>query len=222
MTTDHNPITRHKARTLSILLGLVTIGILLYVYRGNLNRESLKAFSEDLPVYLVLAAFLILPLCGVPIRIMLVLVGFRFGFLGGWILAAFGLLFHNFAAYFIARGTFREGVRTFLKDSGYAVPSIPPKHRIWFTAVIAAVPGPPYFTKLYLLALTDLPLRIYAGVGAPIYIGLGFVPIGVGSAVTDFDMKWVYLLTAGFVLTTLAGLWLKKHYSAERMLKTGE
>ncbi|MDA3872488.1 MAG: hypothetical protein PF795_00815, partial [Kiritimatiellae bacterium] len=168
------------------------------------------------------AAFLLRPLCGVPLRIMLVLVGFRFGFIGGWVVAAFGLLIHNVAAYFITRGTFREPVRDFLKRSGYATPSIPAKHRIWFTAVIAAVPGPPYFTKLYLLALTDLPFRIYVGIGAPIYILLSFVPIGVGSAVTDFNMKWVYLLTAGVVLTTILGVWLKKHYSAEQMLKTGE
>ncbi|MEX2605751.1 MAG: hypothetical protein WD708_00250 [Kiritimatiellia bacterium] len=50
MTTDHNPITRHKARSLSIILGLLVTTALLYVYRGNLNRESLKAFSEDFPV----------------------------------------------------------------------------------------------------------------------------------------------------------------------------
>jgi uncharacterized membrane protein YdjX (TVP38/TMEM64 family) len=185
-----NMFTRHKARTLSIVLGLLVVGVLLYVYRGNLNQESLKAFSEDLPIAVVLAAF--------------------------------GLLIHNVAAYFITRGTFREPVRDFLKRSGYATPSIPAKHRIWFTAVIAAVPGPPYFTKLYLLALTDLPFRIYVGIGAPIYILLSFVPIGVGSAVTDFNMKWVYLLTAGVVLTTILGVWLKKHYSAEQMVKSGE
>jgi hypothetical protein len=147
------------------------------------------------------------------------LVGFRFGFIGGWIVAAVGLPLHNVAAYFITRGTFREPVRDFLKRSGYATPSIPTKHRIWFTAVIAAVPGPPYFTKLYLLALTDLPFRVYLGIGAPIYVLFSFVPIGVGSAVTDFNMKWMYVITAGLVLTTIMGVWLKKHYSAERMWK---
>lgn len=209
----------HKARILSILLGLVVAGGFLYGFRDDLDPESLKAFSEELPGAVVVAAFLVLPLCGVPIRILLVLVGFRFGFVWGWTIAAFGLPFHNVAAYFITRGTFRQPVRNFLKRLGYAPPSIPSKHRVWFTAVVAAIPGPPYFTKLYLLALTDLPLRVYLGVGAPIYVLFSLVPVGVGGAVIDFDMKWVYPLTAGIVLTTILGAWLKKHYSAERMLK---
>lgn len=212
MTKKH-PTFRHRAKWLSFALGLVVIGVVLYFYRGQLNQESIVAFSERLPAFWVILAFLALPLCGVPIRIMLILAGFRFGFWGGMVLSGFGLLWHNVAAYYITRGSFRESVRDFLKRSGYAIPSVRAKHRIWLTAVVAAIPGPPYFTKLYLLALTDLPMRIYVGIGAPIYIALSVVPVGIGGAVVDYEAKWAYLLIFGFVLITVIGLWLRKRYA---------
>jgi uncharacterized membrane protein YdjX (TVP38/TMEM64 family) len=212
MTADRSTI-RHRVKWLSLALGLLVVGGLLFYYRGSLNRESIVAFSERLPAFGVVVAFLLLPLCGVSIRIMLILVGFRFGFAWGMVLSGFGLLLHNFAAYYIARGSFREPVRRFLKRSGYAIPSIQAKHRIWLTAVVAGIPGPPYFTKLYLLALTDLPLRIFVGVGAPIYIVLSVVPVGIGSAVVDYEAKWAYLLAFGFVVITVIGLWLRKRYA---------
>ena len=209
---DPDSILRHRAKLVSLTLGLVLVGWLLYLYRGNLNRESIVAFSERLPAFWVIVAFLVLPLCGMPIRIMLILAGFRFGFAGGMVLSVIGLPLHNFAAYFIAHGSFRDAVRGFLKRSGYAIPPIQPRHRIWFTAVVAAIPGPPYFAKLYLLALTDLPLRVFVGVGAPIYTALSVVPVGIGGAVVEFEAKWFYLLAGGFVLITVIGLWLRKRY----------
>lgn len=212
MTKKH-PVFKHRAKWLSFALGLVVVGFLLYFYRGNLNQESIVAFSERLPAFWVILAFLVLPLCGVPIRIMLILAGFRFGFAGGMVLSGIGIFFHNFAAYFITRGSFRASVHGFLKRSGYAIPSIPAKHRIWLTAVVAAIPGPPYFTKLYLLALTDLPLRIFVGIGASIYFLLSVVPVGIGGAVVEYEAKWLYLLAAGFVLITVIGLWLRKRYA---------
>lgn len=212
MTTEKHPIFRHRAKWLSVALGLLVVGFVLYFYRGNLNQESIVVFSQRLPAFWVILAFLVLPLCGVPIRVMLILAGFRFGFAGGMVLSGVGIFFHNYAAYFIARGSFRTSIRGFLKRSGYAIPPIPAKHRIWLTAVVAAVPGPPYFVKLYLLALSDLPLRIFVGIGASIYFLLSVVPVGIGSAVVDYEAKWLYVLAGVFVLITVIGLWLRKRY----------
>ncbi|MFP4353081.1 MAG: hypothetical protein ACLFRP_08675 [Puniceicoccaceae bacterium] len=220
--SDRDPVRRHRAGLISLALGLLVIGFLLYFYRGHLNRESIVAFSERLPAVWVVVGFLILPLCGVSIRIMLILAGFRFGFVGGMVLSAVGLLFHNIAAYFIARGWFGGVVRDFLQRSGYAIPPVRPEHRIWLTAGVAAVPGPPYFAKLYLLALTDLPLRVFAGVGAPVYIVLSVIPVGIGGAVVEYEAKWFYLLAAAFVGITLAGLWLRKRYAGLARGRIGE
>lgn len=211
-------VSKHKFRRYWLKVTVITIillvaGVLWYLFRDRLDQDTIVAFSEQIPAFWTVVAFLFLPLFGVPIRIMLILAGFRFGFALGMVLSAFGLLFHNFAAYFIARGSFRDLVRDFLKRSGYAIPPIKAKHRIWFTALVVAIPGPPYFAKLYLLALTDLPLRVYAGIGAPIYILFSVVPVGIGGAVIEYEAKWFYLLAAAFLLITILGIWLGKRYT---------
>ncbi len=219
---DKIKFSRHWVKVAVISILLVVAGVLWYFFQDRLDQETIVAFSERLPAFWTVVAFLILPLFGVPIRIMLILAGFRFGFALGMVLSCFGLLFHNFAAYFIARGTFRDAVRDFLKRSGYAIPPIKAKHRVWFTALVVAVPGPPYFAKLYLLALTNLPLRVYAGIGAPIYISFSVVPVGIGGAVIEYEPKWFYVLAGAFLLITVLGFWLQKRFSTDRMLRRGE
>lgn len=214
-----NKFTRNWGKWLSLSIAVVVLGGIWFLFRDRLDQETVMEFSERMPAFWVVVAFLILPLVGVPLRLMLILLGFRFGFVSGMMASALGLLFHSFAAYFIARGSFRDTVRNYLKRSGYGIPPIQAKHRLWITAVIAAVPGPPYIAKLYLLALTDLPLRIYAGIAAPIYIVLSVVPVGIGGAVVEFEEKWFYLAIFGFVIITVVGVWLQKRYSPDNMLK---
>ena len=41
--------------------------------------------------------------------------------------------------------------------------------------------------KLYLLALTNIPFRIYLGVGPPVYIHFCLIPVGAGSSVRTLN-----------------------------------
>jgi hypothetical protein len=127
------------------------------------------------------------------------------------------VLFHNFAAFRLAHGLFRSRVRNRLRKAGHNIPSIKPQHRVWFTALFAALHGPPYIAKLYLLALTDIPLRIYFWVGAPVYIAFCIIPVGAGSAVMNFDPKWIYILVGASAALLILGYWLKNRFGG--MLK---
>ena len=49
---------------------------------------------------------------------------------------------------------------------GHKIPAVLDRGQVGFTALFAAIHGPPYFVKLYLLALTNIPFRIYLGVGS--------------------------------------------------------
>ena len=174
---------------------LVVIGIswLIHAHLDDLSREAIMRHGRDLPPAGFVAAFLILPLLGFPISILLVLAGLRFGLGVGMVLVSGGMIFHHFAAYHLAHGGFREWVIQRLKRAGYTIPTIKSKHRIWFTAVFAAIHGPPYVVKLYLLALTNIPFRIYCSVGAPVYIIFGLIPVSAGSAIVHLDANWIYL-----------------------------
>ncbi|MEX2578759.1 MAG: hypothetical protein WD342_06850 [Verrucomicrobiales bacterium] len=191
---------------------LVVAAGFAYVYRDELDREQLVAFGRNLPLVWYLLAFFVLPLGGVPITIFLVLAGLRFGIVGGMAVATAGVFFHNLVAFRLTHGYFREPVRNWLERHGWGIPAIPPKHRVWFTAVFAAVHGPPYAVKLYLLALTEIPLRIYLGVGAPVYAAFCIIPVGVGSAVMNFDPTWISVIIGLLAATWLLGYWLRRRF----------
>lgn len=202
-------LKRHRGKVAAGVLAIALAAWYAVVHRDDLNREALAAYGKDLPAGWFMAAFLVLPLAGFPVSVFLLLAGVRFGLGGGMAVSAAGILFHHVAAYRLTHGLFRDRLRRRLEHAGHAVPPIKPGHRAWLTALFAALHGPPYIAKLYLWALTDVPFRIYLGVGAPVYILFCLVPVGAGSAVVDFNPAWLYGLVAVSVLLLAAGFWLR-------------
>jgi uncharacterized membrane protein YdjX (TVP38/TMEM64 family) len=210
-----NHILQHKKLAAAALLGGV-LAIVLWHYRDRVDREAIVAFAEGLPLRWFVPAILVLPLIGFPISPLLVVAGIRFGFAGGMAFATGVIVFHNIAAFRLTHGLFRVRLRNRLARAGYGIPVIDPKHQAWLTALFAAIHGPPYAAKLYLLALTDVPFRIYLWVGAPIYAFFCVIPVGAGSAV-DSLKPWVIYALVGMSIALLAvGFLLKRRYTASR------
>lgn len=207
-------LRRHRGKIAIGLLAVAAGAWFLHTHRGELTREAILAYGKALPAGWFIAAFLVLPLAGFPVSIFLVLAGIRFGLGGGMAVAAGCTLFHHFAVYRLTHGLFRDRLRQRLERADYAIPPIGTKRRVWFTALFAAIHGPPYAAKLYLLALTDIPFRIYLWVGAPVYILFNLIPVGAGSAVMQFDAKWIYTLVGVSVALLLAGYWLRRRFGA--------
>jgi uncharacterized membrane protein YdjX (TVP38/TMEM64 family) len=206
------PFRRHRGKTIVMLLTMALLGWLIYLHRDDLSKEAIFKFGHELPVTGFLALFLILPLTGFSVSIFMILAGIRFGFAGGMAVTAGMVLIHNIAAYRLTHGLFRTRFRNFLERSGYAIPPIDPRHRVRFTALFTAIHGPPYAAKLYLLALTDIPFRIYLWVGAPIYIAFAAIPVGAGSAVTTLNLKWIYIVVGCLALLPLISYGLRKRF----------
>ena len=209
------PIRRHPGKTVIVLLTLVAVVWVVYLHRDDLSHEALTKFAGDLPAFWFLALFMILPLVGFPISVFLVLAGMRFGFLGGMAAATVAIFFHNYVAFRLTHGLFRTRLRDFLQRSGYSIPSIKSHHRVQFTSLFAAIHGPPYAAKLYLLALTDIPFGIYYWVGASVYTLFSVVPVGAGSAVTTLNLTWIYAILGCLVLLPLVGYWLQRRFKAD-------
>jgi uncharacterized membrane protein YdjX (TVP38/TMEM64 family) len=206
-------LKKHRGKIVTALLILVAVVWYLIAHRGELNRETLMEYGKSIHGPGFIAAFMVLPVFGFPISIFLILAGVRFGLAGGMAVSAVAILFHHFAAYRIAHGFFRDRLRARLDRAGYGIPPIDPKHRVWFTALFAALHGPPYVAKLYLLAITDIPLAIYLWIGAPVYIAFCIVPVGAGSAVVNFNPTWIYILTGISALLLLIGYWLRHRFA---------
>lgn len=196
---------------------VVTIGLAFgygaYAFSEEWSREEIVSLGRRMPAWLLLVSFVVLPLFGLPISLFLLLVGLRFGFGWGLALTTAAIYFHNFAAYRIAHGLFRDRVRRWLVRHQFGLPAIKVKHQGWFTALFAAVHGPPYFVKLYALALTEVPLRIHLLYGAPTYILFAIPPLAFGNAFARLGAGWLLAILAVGLLTLLAGRWIKGRYA---------
>lgn len=208
-------LRRHRGKIALLVAAVLSAVWFAATHRGDLRLESIVAYGESLPAAAFTAAFLILPLAGCPLGVFLVLAGVRFGFAGGMAVSGAAIVFHHIAAFRIAHGWFRDPVRRRLERAGYAIPPISRGHRGLFTALVAIVRGPPFFAKLYLLALTDIPFRTYFRVGVPIYILFSLVPVGTGAALLDFDPFWISALVALATALALAGFWLRRRFGAD-------
>lgn len=202
-------IRQHKKLVMAGFL-LVALAVVLWCYRDRVDREAIVAFAEGLSLPLFLAALFLLPLVGFPITPLLVVAGIRFGLAGGMALATGAIFLHHVIAFRVTHGWFRVRLRNRLARAGYGIPAIDAKHRAWFTALFAAIHGPPYAAKLYLLALTDVPFRIYLWVGAPIYAFFCVVPVGAGSAVNTLKPWVIYALVGMSIALMAAGFLLKR------------
>jgi uncharacterized membrane protein YdjX (TVP38/TMEM64 family) len=188
----------------------VMAGVVVYAFKNKLSREALAAYGEALPAAWFIFAYFTLPIVGFPVTIFLILAGVRFGFAGGMVVAALGMIFHHLVAFRLVNGCLRGRLTTQLERAGYRVPSLIQNHPISFTAIFAAVHGPPYIAKVYLLALTDISFRVYFWVGAPVYILFCVLPVGLGSSVVRVSPLWIYGVVFLSSVLPLGFRWLSR------------
>ena len=182
----------------------VLLGWLIYANREHLAKDEVIAYGRGLPAGWFIVLFAILPLLGFPISIFLILAGLRFGLVWGMTVSAACIYFHHLAAYRICHGRLRERIAGFVKKRGHKLPSVRGSNGVWFTLMFSAVHGPPYTFKIYLLALTNVPFRIYAGVGGTTYILFGLIPVGAAAVATKMDVTYLYVAIAVVSATALA------------------
>lgn len=192
---------------------------LLYFYqRGDLDQETLKQAGAALPTWLFVVAWLILPLLGFPISVVLLATGMKLSLEMAMAMTVIGMGVHTFSAWHIAHGCLRQRLQSLLKTSRFSLPRIPKKHQVWFTAMFVTVPGLPYAVKLYGLALTDLPFRRYMAIVWSFHV-LNSVPfIGLGSAAINFNVAWLLVFGLLAIATIALTNWLKQWLLSEESL----
>jgi uncharacterized membrane protein YdjX (TVP38/TMEM64 family) len=189
---------------------VLALALLAWMHRDRIDRESLVALAESLPLPWLLAAYAVLPVIGFPISPLLVVLGLRLGFGGGMAVATAGVCCHHLAAYRLTRGWLHDRLQARLERGGHRIPRLDAGHRVWFTVAFAAIHGPPYAVKLHLLALTGIPFRVYFWAGAPVYAAFCAIPIGAGSAVGNFNAGTIALVVGVSLVLLLAGILIRR------------
>jgi len=201
-----------RSRVFKILLGFVLAGFILFLFLGDhpsLNVEALLEKGRSIPAPAFIAAMFVLPLCGCPINLFLIVAGTRFGFGNGFLLTACAMVFHHLLAYRIAHARPRSWLLQRLERWGYKVPVLSRGHQVRWTALFAAIYGPPYAAKLYLLALTDIPPRVYLWVGMPVYLLFAIPSLAFGHALGTESILWIM----GVLIAVLVILpWIRRRF----------
>lgn len=186
-----------------LLLVLITTCVVVFA-RGGVSRDQLQQFVTALPTELFVPAWLILPLVGFPISILLLVSGLKLGLWLAMGVATASMGMHTVAAWHVTHSGLRTRLEQSLEETSFRLPRIPPKHQIWFTSLFVTVPGLPYAVKLYSLGLTDLPFRRYVLI-VWLCHSVNSVPfIGLGAAAADINVAWLTI----FALAALAMIWV--------------
>ena len=199
----------HRLKLVGVAIVALVV-VALFVFIPGLGKERALGWIKDMSTAAFVAAFVFLPLVGMPISIFLIMAGLKFGVAKGLVVAAGCMLFHNVVAYWLTHSFLKKPITRFMGRTGYEIPDVPERHQVWFTAAFTGIPGIPYAPKLYLLALTNIPFRIYVGVGWPIYSLCNIVYIGLAGAAVDIDWRWVVLLIVIGIAMVAMCFWLKK------------
>ncbi|MEO6246199.1 MAG: hypothetical protein ABIQ12_12265 [Opitutaceae bacterium] len=169
----------------------------LWLY--STGRLSLKEISDSiagLSSILVIGLMAVLPLAGFSIAIVYLVVGAKFGPVLGLPLVIGLTAFHLLASYWISRSFLRGPVERLLTRRGHHLPHILPGEHAGVCLLAVLVPGLPYFARNYLLALTEVKLRVYFWVCLPAYVARSYVAIMIGDLSHDPDASQFALLVA--------------------------
>lgn len=188
---------------------LLAVGILIILagmigLSEEVDWHALRQSLESMNSGALLALVAVLPVFGFSIGIVYLVVGAVFG---GWVgLAVIGgaTAVHLLGSHWIARSLLRAPMQRFLHRRKYRLPELHAGEE-WAVALMTAlVPGLPYFVRNYLLALSDIPLRIYFWICWPVFVLRSGLVIFLGDFSGDFSVRRVTIL--GAVLAAKVGI----------------
>jgi uncharacterized membrane protein YdjX (TVP38/TMEM64 family) len=164
----------------------------------------------------VIPLMALLPVAGFPISVVYLVAGARFGPLWGGVVVAGVTAFHLLATHAVARSFLRGPIERFVHKKHKKLPEIPADEAPAIALIVALIPGPPYFVRNYLLALSGVRLRTYFWVCLPVYVLRSSVTILLGNLSSDPSQRGLMILVVVDVLkVVICGAviwWLRYHH----------
>jgi uncharacterized membrane protein YdjX (TVP38/TMEM64 family) len=189
-----------SALAVPVLLAAVVIAAGVWMWRSPefdwQDLTHVPAGFNGAVVFLLMAT---LPVAGFSVTIVYLVAGAKFGPVLGGVAVAGATAVHLLATYWICRTVLREPLRRFLQRRRHELPHIPAGENVSVAVMAVLVPGLPYFARNYLLALTDVPLRVYFWVCLPLYTARSYVTILLGDLGAEPDRKTLAILGAVYV-----------------------
>jgi uncharacterized membrane protein YdjX (TVP38/TMEM64 family) len=184
------------------LIGFAIVAVVLVTlpYLVGFDWKALQTAITDLNSFLVFALMALLPVAGFSISIVYLIAGAKFGPVLGGVLVAAATAIHLLLTHWISRSFLRAPLQRMLTRKKYHLPEIPAGENGAISVMAALVPGPPYFIRNYLLALSGVPFRTYFWICLSIYVARSYVSIFIGDLSGDPSRSKLFLLVGIYVL----------------------
>lgn len=190
-----------RRRGWSLLALALGAGLLVVLYlRSDFSVERLTNSIAEFNPFIVFLLMAILPVGGFSIGVIYLVAGIKFGPIFGGVAVAGATAVHLLASHWICQTMLRERLQRLLKRRNHSLPHVPEGENASVAAMAALVPGLPYFSRNYLLALTDVPLRVYFWVCLPIYVVRSYIVILLGDLGMDVNRRTLAILIVVYVL----------------------
>jgi uncharacterized membrane protein YdjX (TVP38/TMEM64 family) len=199
---------------------LIAAGVASLLLFTEFGWHDLVAVIESLNAPLLIALMCVLPLGGFSITVFYLVVGARFGPLLGGAIVAGTTAMHLIGSHLIARTFLRGPLQRMLQRHHRHVPSIPAGENAAIALMISLVPGPPYFARNYLLALSGVPFVVYFWICLVVYVARSYVTLFLGDLAGAPDRRTLVILVVVYVLKlSVCGyiIWrLRRRYQRSR------
>jgi uncharacterized membrane protein YdjX (TVP38/TMEM64 family) len=174
-----SPRSPREKKLLLLLFALVLI-VLGVALLSQFGLSGLQDHLAQLDPKVAIVAMAVLPLFGFSIGVVYLVAGAKFGFWTGGLVIAGITVVHLVASHWIARSFLRRPLQRFFVRHQHHLPEFPSSEQPSVALMAALVPGPPYFVRNYLLALAEIPLRVYFWICLPVYVLRSYVTLALG------------------------------------------
>lgn len=207
---------------------IIGAGLLIAGLCHLVHLKTIHAWGENINGWLLFALMSVLPLVGVPMSILSVMAGVKFGPGVGILVVGITAAIHLAASWWLARNWLRSPVKKLLKKTDYKMPRLEKGEYANVCLLTALVPGPSYTLKNYFLVLSNLPLKIIFLVGLPAHLfamspGILFGDFTGKMTVAKGSFLVVYLiLVAGVCRWLVHRVRARRHHSKTRSAISGK
>lgn len=187
VAAPHGVSHRHAYLTWrNVLLAVLAVAVVAAVFHfTELEWREVPAMLQRVSRPLALLIMATLPLVGFPISAVYLAAGAIFGPWLGLLVITGVTAVHLLVVQLLSLTVLRHPIERLRKKWSHRIPEVPASERATLVAMIVIVPGPPYFARNSLLALSEVPWTILFAVGLPLYVIRSAATIFLGDLGTD-------------------------------------
>jgi uncharacterized membrane protein YdjX (TVP38/TMEM64 family) len=191
---------RPSFRLKILLAAMVLLAGGVALFHSGFEWQDLPALLERVNRPLALALMAVLPIVGFPISAVYLAAGALFGPWIGVLVVTGATAIHLLATHGLARKLLRRRIERLQEKWRHRLPRLSGANEYaTLIAMVVIVPGPPYFVRNGVLALSGAPLRYLLGVGVPLYVARSCVTIFLGDLGSDPSPRALAILGIVFV-----------------------